>query len=77
MEGEMLKLASTQGVWAALSVALIFYILKAQEKRDLKQEEREMKYQNIISNLTKKLNTVEDIKEDVAEIKNFFFKKAP
>ncbi|WP_236905078.1 BhlA/UviB family holin-like peptide [Clostridium formicaceticum] len=54
---------------------LIFYILKNQEKRDLRQEERELKYQNIISNLTEKLNLVEEIKEDVLEIKNFVFKK--
>ncbi|MCD3216326.1 BhlA/UviB family holin-like peptide, partial [Clostridium botulinum] len=39
MENEILKLASSQGIWAALSVVLIFYILKAQEKRDLKQEQ--------------------------------------
>ncbi|WP_242824467.1 BhlA/UviB family holin-like peptide, partial [Clostridium botulinum] len=29
METEILKLASSQGIWAALSVVLIFYILKA------------------------------------------------
>ncbi|MCD3199020.1 BhlA/UviB family holin-like peptide, partial [Clostridium botulinum] len=52
MENEILKLASSQGIWAALSVVLIFYILKAQEKRDLKQEQREENYQRIIKNLT-------------------------
>ncbi|WP_243116723.1 BhlA/UviB family holin-like peptide [Marinisporobacter balticus] len=62
-------------MWTVLTVALIFYILKTQEKRDLRQEERELKYQNIISNLTEKLNLVEDIKEDVSEIKNYVFKK--
>lgn len=71
MESEVLKLASTQGVWAALSVALIFYILKAQEKRDIKQEERERKYQEIISALTDKLNVIEDVKKDVEEVKTY------
>lgn len=71
MENEVLKLASTQGVWAALSVALIFYILKAQEKRDIKQEERERKYQEIISALTDKLNVIEDVKKDVEEVKTY------
>lgn len=32
MENEVLKLASTQGIWAGLSVFLILYILKTQEK---------------------------------------------
>jgi len=34
-----------------------------QEKRDLKQEEREKNYQEIISKLTDKLNIVEDVKK--------------
>ncbi|MCY6485391.1 BhlA/UviB family holin-like peptide [Clostridium aestuarii] len=69
MENELWKMASSQGIWAALSVALIFYILKAQEKRDVKQEEREKNYQTIIGKLTEKLNIVEDVKKDVEEIK--------
>ncbi|SNY48422.1 BhlA holin family protein, partial [Orenia metallireducens] len=59
MESKVLDLALSQGIWAVLAVVLIFYILKAQEKRDLKQEEREEKYQNIITQLTDKLNIVE------------------
>lgn len=75
MESEIIKLASTQGLWATLSVALIFYILKAQEKRDTKQEEREQKYQEIISSLSEKFNIVEEVKNDVQEIKNYVFNK--
>lgn len=71
MAEEIIKLASTQGVWAALSVALIFYILKAQEKRDAKQDERESKYQEIISTLTDKLNIIEDVKKDIEEVKSY------
>jgi len=41
METSLLKLATSQGIWATLSIVLIIYILKAQEKRDLRQEERE------------------------------------
>lgn len=69
MENELLNLASSQGIWAALSVALIFYILKAQEKRDINQEDREKNYQNIIEKLTEKFNIVEDVKKDVEDIK--------
>ncbi|AEB77594.1 phage-like protein [Clostridium botulinum] len=70
METEILKLASSQGIWAALSVVLIFYILKAQEKRDLKQEQREENYQRIIKNLTDNLHLIEDVKKDVKEVKD-------
>lgn len=75
MENELFKIASTQGIWAALSVALIFYILKTQEKRDDKQDQREKKYQDIISKLTEKFNIVENVKKDVEEIKGHIFKK--
>ena len=75
MTDEILKLASTQGVWAALSVALIFYILKAQEKRYLKQDDREGKYQEIIATLTDKLNVIEDVKKDVEEVKSYLMKR--
>ncbi|MCY6356185.1 BhlA/UviB family holin-like peptide [Clostridium sp. ZS2-4] len=74
MENEVLNLASSQGIWAALSVVLIFYILKAQEKRDKRQEEREQNYQSIISKLTDKFNIVEDVKKDVEAIKDHVFK---
>ena len=77
MEAKIIEIASSQGIWTVLTVGLIFYILKNQEKRDIRQEEREIKYQNIISKLTEKLNLVEEIKEDVSEIKNFIFKKEP
>ncbi|WP_341472802.1 BhlA/UviB family holin-like peptide [Anaerophilus nitritogenes] len=48
-------------------------MLKTQEKRDVRQEEREKKYQEIILNLTDKLNLVEDVKKDVEDIKNYVF----
>jgi len=74
MESKVLDLALSQGIWAVLAVVLIFYILKAQEKRDLKQEEREEKYQNIITQLTDKLNIVEIMKDDLNEIKDYLYK---
>ncbi len=75
MEDKILEVASTQGIWATLTVALIFYILKNQEKRDLRQEDREKKYQEIISNLTDRFNLIEEVKRDVEEIKEYVFKK--
>lgn len=73
MNDEMIKVVASQGVWAMLSFTLIFYILKTQEKRDEKQEVREQKYQEIISELTNKFedinNTVNDIKKMIKESK--------
>ncbi|WP_371818608.1 BhlA/UviB family holin-like peptide [Sedimentibacter sp. zth1] len=67
---KLIELTATQGIWTLISVSLTFYILKNQKKRDIKQEEREKNYQLIISNLSDKLNVVEDIQEDIKEIKN-------
>ena len=74
MSEKLIELAATQGIWTLISVSLTFYILKNKEKRDEKQEEREKNYQVIISNLSDKLNVIEDIKEDIQEIKNFIKK---
>lgn len=74
MEKEILTEAVSQGIWAVLSIFLLFYILKAQEKRDQKQEERENNYQNIISQLTDKLEIVDEVKKDVEDIKQYVMK---
>ncbi|MFR1709719.1 MAG: BhlA/UviB family holin-like peptide [Clostridium sp.] len=74
MENEMIKLAASQGFWAVMSVSLLFYILKNQEKRDIKQEEREKNYQDIISKMSDKLIIVEDIKKDVGDVKDYIIK---
>ncbi len=70
LESELIKIAVSQGLWATLAVVLILYILKAQEKRDQKQAERETKYQEIIKNLSHQLNIVTDLKQDIKDIKN-------
>ncbi|PRR83247.1 BhlA/UviB family holin-like peptide [Clostridium vincentii] len=67
MSTQIIELISSQGIWALLSFILISYILKAQEKRDLKQGEREDKYQTIISHLTMEF---ELINLSVTEIRN-------
>ncbi|GMQ59591.1 BhlA/UviB family holin-like peptide [Vallitalea sediminicola] len=75
MEKEIMNIALTQGLWAVIAVALIFYILKAQEKRDIKQEERENNYQNVIKNLSTEICIIKDLKEDVETIKNYLIRK--
>jgi hypothetical protein len=67
MEGEILKYALTQGAFAALFVWLLI-----DTRKDSK--EREIKYQNTIDKLADKFGVVEDIKQDVEEIKNKIFK---
>ncbi|HCJ55964.1 Bacteriocin UviB [bioreactor metagenome] len=74
MESDVIKAASSQGFWAVLAVVLIFYILKAQERRDSKQQQREERYQELISELTLKLNTVESIKKEVEDIRKYINK---
>ncbi|WP_252237176.1 BhlA/UviB family holin-like peptide [Clostridium sp. ZBS17] len=60
---EIMKMALSQGLGYALFVFLLLYILKT-------TGERENKYQTLLDALAEKFNVVEDIKEDVKEIKN-------
>ncbi len=58
-----MKMALSQGLGYALFVFLLLYVLKT-------TGERENKYQSLLDALAEKFNVVEDIKEDVKEIKN-------
>ncbi|HBJ1645640.1 UviB-like protein [Clostridium botulinum] len=60
---EIMKIALSQGLGYALFVFLLLYVLKT-------TGERENKYQTLLDALAEKFNVVEDIKEDVKEIKN-------
>ena len=59
---EILQVAISNGVWAVLFVALLIYQLKD-------SAQREEKYQQTIEVLTQKYKVVEDIKQDIDEIK--------
>ena len=63
METEILKMVISQGIFSVLFVWLFF-----DTRKDSKQ--REEKYINTIDKLTDKISIVEDIKEDVEQIKN-------
>ena len=63
MDMEFLKMFNVDGVWALLSVALIFYILKSQEKRDERQDQREQNYQQMILSLTETAKDITDVKQ--------------
>lgn len=69
MWNDIFNIAISNGIFAALFVALLIYELKDSRKR-------EAKYQNTIDNLSNKLNTVDEIKQEVTEIKECL-KKTP
>ena len=75
MDGTILDAALSQGIWAVLAVFLLLYVVKENEKRDLRQEERERNYQAIISQLTEKLNILDEVENGIADIKSFLSAK--
>ncbi|WP_050353777.1 BhlA/UviB family holin-like peptide [Gottschalkia purinilytica] len=66
MEQQIIKIALSQGIWAVLFVFMLFYVLK-------ENSNRENNYQEIIKELSDKFNIIEDVKEDVREIKKKIF----
>ena len=62
MEQEILKMAISQGLGYVLFVWLLMYVLKTTDAR-------EKKYQEVIDKLTNTLNIVDDVKDDVKDIK--------
>ncbi len=65
---EVFNQAVTNGAWAVLFVSLLVYQLKDSAKR-------EKKYQDTISKLNQHLDTVEDIKQELKEIRSTLLKK--
>ncbi|GAA0116369.1 MULTISPECIES: BhlA/UviB family holin-like peptide [Clostridium] len=64
---ELIKAALSQGLGYGLFVFLLLYVLKT-------TGDREKNYQNTIDKLADKFGVVEDIKQDVEDIKNKIFK---
>lgn len=69
MGEDLLAAAAEQDIWVLMSVVLLVYILKKQEARDAAQEEREHKYQELLTALSEKFSIVSNIQEDVTDIK--------
>lgn len=72
---ELMKAALAQGFGYALFVVLLWYVLKTTKEREQKLNETITENQSIIMKLTEKFNIVEDIKEDLKDIKDRFFNK--
>ena len=75
METTVLNVAVSQGIWAVLAVFLLIYIVKSNEQRDTKQEEREKNYQTVIESLTEKFQILNQVQSDLKEIKDNLFNK--
>ena len=68
MEQALIEAATTQGIWVLLFVLLFLYTIKNNEKLVEKQDQREVNYQKLLSDMTEKYAVVEDIRNSVDEI---------
>ena len=75
METTVMNVAVSQGIWAVHAVFLLIYIVKSNEQRDTKQEEREKNYQTVIESLTEKFQILNQVQSDLKEIKDNLFNK--
>ena len=65
--GELISIFASEGIWAVLSLSLIFYIIKGQEHRDERQDERDKKYQETILQMANALQYLSEIKSILYE----------
>ena len=68
MEQALIEAATTQGLWVLLFISLFLYTIKNNEKLVEKQDQREVNYQKLLSDMTEKYAVVEDIRNSVDEI---------
>lgn len=65
---EIFSQATANGIWAMLFVGLLFFILSDSARR-------EKKYQETIAKLSNHLDCVEDIRDEIKEIRTSLIKK--
>lgn len=68
LEQALIEAATTQGIWVLLFISLFLYTIKNNEKLVEKQDQREVNYQKLLSDMTGKYAVVEDIRNSVDEI---------
>lgn len=68
LEQALIEAATTQGIWVLLFISLFLYTIKNNEKLVEKQDQREVNYQKLLSDMTEKYAIVEDIRNSVDEI---------
>ena len=68
MEQALIEAATTQGIWVLLFISLFLYTIKNNEKLVERQDQREVNYKKLLSDMTEKYAVVEDIRNSVDEI---------
>lgn len=68
LEQALIEAATTQGIWVLLFISLFLYTIKNNEKLVERQDQREVNYQKLLSDMTEKYAVVEDIRNSVDEI---------
>ena len=68
LEQALIEAVTTQGIWVLLFISLFLYTIKNNEKLVEKQDQREVNYQKLLSDMTEKYAVVEDIRNSVDEI---------
>ena len=68
LEQALIEAATTQGIWVLLFISLFLYTIKNNEKLVEKQDQREVNYQKLLSDMTEKYAVVEDIRNSVDEV---------
>ncbi|HBK85301.1 BhlA/UviB family holin-like peptide, partial [uncultured Aminobacterium sp.] len=70
---EVIKLAMTQGLWAVLFVALLFYVLRNNEKREERLlgclEQMGEQYENLSADVKEAKDGIKEVREDVKDLK--------
>ena len=65
----ILEMAFNHGIWAALFVGLLFYILRDTAKREKKYQEINEENRQVIKQLAENLRVVKQVQQDIGEIK--------
>lgn len=71
MEDILLSVTQSQGIWTVLFVFLLLYTIKKNDKLDERQEEREEKYQTLLSDLTEKYSVLTSMNKQINNIYKF------
>lgn len=69
MEDELIKTIASQGAWAILFIWLLIDTRKESKTREEKLQSIINKNQEVISELAEKFDVVENIQQDVTDIK--------
>ncbi len=70
MEQEMMKYMISQGAFALLFCYLLYFVLKTSKEREEKMQSTIDKNQEVIGDLARKFDVLEDVKKSVDKIEN-------